>query len=177
MSKKPAKPKVKKAPAPKAKNASAKTVIMFGLDKDRKPHAARFIGENEAILAKAAATMGLRLAVPTAQKHFEIVNKLPAGRIHATGDGLVPNVDQQLYEQINSLVGGEPGAISASLPTSAAQLAPGHVVIAQATVEDGWWPAVIIKRSADTVALKWRDHPGEAEIVRPISSLALLSLD
>src|SRR2546430_260070 len=118
MSKKPTKPKTKKP--------VTKTVIMFGLDKDRKPHAARFAGENEALLAKAAAAMGMRLAIPVTKKHFEIVNKLPVGKIHATGSGLVPNVDQPLYDQINLLVGGEPGAISASLPKSSAQLAPGH---------------------------------------------------
>ena len=173
MSKKPTKTSTKK---PVAKTAT-KTVIMFGLDKDRKPHAARFSGENEALLAKAAGIMGMRLAVPATKKHFEIVNKLPVGKIHATGSGLVQTVDQQVYDQIVSLVGGEPGAISASLPKSAAQLAPGHLVIAQASVEDGWWPAVVIKRSSEAVTLKWRDFPGEPEMVRPISALALLNTD
>lgn len=159
MSKKPTKPKPRRP--------GSKTIIMFGLDKDRKPHAARFTGENEALLAKAAGVMGMRLAVPATKKHFEIVNKLPVGKIHATGNGLVPSIDQQLYDQISSLVGGEPGAIAASLPKSLAQLSPGHLVIAQATVEDGWWPAIITKRSGETVTLKWRDYPGESEIVGP----------
>jgi hypothetical protein len=167
----------KKAARPRAKQPTSKTHIMFGLDKDRKPHAARFTGENEALLAKAAGSMGMRVAVPSTKKHFEIANKLPLGKIHATGSSLVPNVDQQLYDQISSLVGGEPGIISTSLPRSAAQLAPGHLVIAQATIEDGWWPAIIIKRSAEAVTLKWRDFPGEPEIVRPISALALLTTD
>lgn len=169
MSKKPTKTSTRKP--------ITKTVIMFGLDKDRKPHAARFTGENEALLAKAAGVMGMRLGVPGTKKHFEIVNKLPVGKIHATGNGLVPTVEQQLYDQIISLVGGDPGAISPSLPKSSAQLAPGHLVIAQATVEDGWWPAIIVKRSSEAVTLKWRDFPGEPEIVRPISALALLNTD
>ena len=170
MSKKPTTKPVTKKPA-------TKTVIMFGLDKDRKPHAARFTGENEALLAKAAGAMGMRLALPVTKKHFETVNKLPVGKIHATGSGLVPNIEQPLYDQIILLVGGEPGAISASLPRSPAQLAPGHLVIAQATVEDGWWPAIIIKRSTDAVTLKWRDFPSEPEVIRPISALALLNAD
>lgn len=169
MSKKPIKQK--------PRTPASKTVIMFGIDKDRKPHAARFTGENEALLAKAAGVMGMRLAVPVTKKHFEIVNKLPIGKINATGNGLVPNVDQPLYDQIVSLVGGESGAISPALPKSSAQLAPGHLVIAQATVEDGWWPAIIVKRSGETVTLKWRDYPSESEIVRPISALALLNAD
>ena len=167
----------KKAVKPKAKQPAPKTLIMFGLDKDRKPHAARFSGENEALLAKAAGSMGMRLAVPSTKKHFEIANKLPLGKIHATGSGLVPIVDQQLYDQIGSLVGGDTGVITASLPKSATQLAPGHLVIAQATVEDGWWPAVVLKRSNDAVTLKWRDFPGEPEIIRPIGALALINAD
>ncbi|MBR0939239.1 hypothetical protein [Bradyrhizobium jicamae] len=161
----------------KANKPAGKTVIMFGLDKDRKPQAARFTGENEALLARAAATKGLRLAVPATRRHFEVVNKLPAGRLHANGNGLVPNVDQHLYDQINSLVGGDPGTISASPPKSWAQLAPGHLVIARATADEGWWPAIITKRSNDTLTLKWRDYPSESEIVRPVSSVALLNND
>ncbi|WP_166308728.1 hypothetical protein [Bradyrhizobium sp. 2S1] len=167
----------KKPTRPKAKKPSAKTIIMFGLDKDRKPHAARFIGENEALLARAAGAMGLRLAVPVTGKHLEIANKLPAGRIHATGNGLVPNIDQQTYDQINTLVGGEPSTISAVLPKTWSQLAPGHLVIAQDTVDDGWWPAIITKRSNDMLTLKWRDYPSASEFVRPVSSVALLNSD
>lgn len=89
----------------------------------------------------------------------------------------MPNVDQPLYDQINSLVGGDPGAISASLPKSSAQLAPGHLVIAQDTVGDGWWPAIVTKRSNDIVTLRWRDFPGESEVIRPISAVALLNAD
>ncbi|MBR0795649.1 hypothetical protein JQ615_09640 [Bradyrhizobium jicamae] len=161
----------------KAKTPAGKTVIMFGLDKDRKPLAARFTAENEALLARAALTKGLRLAVPATKKHFEVVNKLPAGRLHASGNSHVPSVDQHLYDQINSLVGGDPGTISAPPSKSWAQLAPGHLVIAQATADDGWWPAIITKRSNDTLTLKWRDYPSESEIARPVSSVALLNND
>lgn len=177
---KTSRPATSKTPRPvtsKPPRPATRTVVIFGLDKERKPHAARFTGENDALLAKAAAVMGMRLAVPVSKRHFEIVGKLPAGKIHATGDGLVPNVDQPLYDQIISLVGGDPGAITASLPKSPAQLAPGHLVIAQATVEDGWWPAIVIKRSSEAVTLRWRDFPGEPELVRPISALALLNTD
>ena len=169
MSKKPTKATPKKP--------ALKTAIMYGLDKDNKPHAARFTGENEALLAKAAAVMGLRLAVPVTKKHLEITSKLPAGKIHATGNGLVPIVDQSIYDQIVSLVGGQPGAISSALPKSPSQLAPGHLVIAPASLEDGYWPAIIIKKTNDAVTLRWRDFPGEPEIVRPISALALLNSD
>ena len=170
MSKKPTKSTTKT----KVQKPATRTVIMFGLDKERKPHAARFTGENDALLAKAAAAMGMRLAVPVSKKHFEIVSKLPDGKIHATGNGLVPNVDQKLYDQINSLVGGETGTISPSLPKSWTDLIPGHLVLAQDGLEDGWWEAIVTKKSADALTLRWRDYPGQPEFVRPIAAVALL---
>lgn len=174
MSKKPTKSKTPRPATSKTPRPATRTVVMFGLDKERKPHAARFTGENDALLAKAAAIMGMRLAVPVTKKHFEVVSKLPAGKIHATGNGLVPSVDQTLYDQINSLVGGEPGVISQSLPKSWAELAPGHLVLAQDGVDDGWWEAIITKKSADALTLRWRDYPGQSELVRPIEAVALL---
>lgn len=147
---------------------------MFGLDKERKPHAARFTGENDALLAKAATVMGMRLAVPVTRKHFEVVGKLPVGKIHATGNGLVPSVDQKQYEQIISLVGGEPGVISHALPKSWTELVPGQLVLAHWGIEDGWFEAVISKKATDSVTLRWRDYPSEPEFVRPIGALALL---
>ena len=59
MSKKPAKPKPQKKPAARGHT----TVALYGLDEDNKPRAARFIDENEALLTKAAAAMGMRLAI------------------------------------------------------------------------------------------------------------------
>ena len=177
MAKTSSKSKPRKPTPSRTTKVTAKTLIMFGLDKDRKPHAAQFTGENEALLAKAASSMGMRLAVPSSKKHFEVVHKLPLGKIHSTGSGLVPIVDQQLYDQIATLVGGDSGVISASLPKSPAQLAPGHLVLAQESIEDGWWCAVIIRRSNDAATLKWRDFPSEPEFIRPISALAFLCTD
>ncbi|MEH2489459.1 hypothetical protein [Bradyrhizobium sp. AZCC 2230] len=174
MSRKPTKSKTPMHAKSKTPRPQTRTVVMFGLDKERKPHAARFSGESDALLSKAAATMGMRLAVPISKKHFEVVSKLPAGKINATGNGLVPSVDQKLYDQINSLVGGETGAISPSLPKSWTELAPGHLVLAQDGVEDGWWEATITKRSADALTLRWRDYPGQSEFIRPIGAVALL---
>lgn len=177
MSKKPTKSRASRPATSKTPRPASRTVIMFGLDKERKPHAARFTGENDALLAKAAVAMGMRLAVPVTKKHFELVNKLPVGKVHATGSGLVPSIDQKLYDQINAIVGGETGSISSSLPKSWKELVPGHVVLAQDGLEDGWWEAIITKKSADALTLRWRDYPGQSEFVRPITAVALLNAD
>ena len=172
MSKKPPKSKTPKPPA-KTRN----TIVLFGLDEDSKPRAARFAEENDALLAKAAAAMGLRLAIPETSQHFELVNKLPVGRLYATGKGFVPNVSKEVYDQIVTAVGGEPGAISTVLPKSWDDVAPGHLVVAQDSVANGWFPAVVTKRHDDTLTLKWRDYPAQPEVIRPITAVALLKTD
>lgn len=177
MSKRPTKFKAPKPATSKTPRAKTRTVIMFGVDKERKPHAARFTGEIDAVLARAAAAMGMRLAVPVTKKHFEVVGKLPVGKLHATGNGLVPNVDQKVYDEIIAMVGGDSGLISSTLPKSWKELVPGHVVLAQDGLEDGWWEAIITKKSADALTLRWRDYPGQSEFVRPIAAVALMNTD
>ena len=167
MSKRPTKPTAKKP--------TGKTVIMFGL-KDSKPHAARFVGENDTVLAKAAALMGMRLAIAQTKAHFALAGKLPAGKINATGNGLVPIIAQQIYDEINSAVGGEAG-VSKPLPKSWSELAPGHLVLAQQTLGDGFCEAIITKRANDTVTLRWRDFPGLPEFIQPVGAVGLFKPD
>ena len=153
----------------------AETLVLFGVDENGKPRAARFPEDNAELVSKAARAMGLRLGIATTTEHFEVVKKLPVGRLYATGKGFVPNVRQDLYDKINALVGGEPGPISTKLPNSWGELAPGHLVIAQDLVADGWWEAVVTKRQDDMLTLKWRDYPSQAEFVRHAKAVALLN--
>ena len=124
MSQKPIKPK-----APKTR--LSRVIVLFGLDEEGKPRAARFPDDDPALISKAAQALGLRVGIATKGPHFEIVQKLPIGRIYATGNGSVPKVAQEVYDQLNAIVGGEPGAISPTIPKSWDELAPGHLVLAQ----------------------------------------------
>ena len=171
----PKKPTKAKAKAPTTK--LTKAIVLFGLDEDGKPRAARFMDDQEDLVAKAAQAMGLRLGVATTAEHFKIVGELPVGRIHATGKGAVSNVRQDLYDKLNALVGGEPGPISTALPKSWDEVAPGHLVIAQESITDGWFEAIVTKRDGDTITVKWRDYPSLPEFVRPIKAVALLNSD
>ena len=174
MSKKPTKPK-----APKTAPKLSKVIVLFGLDEEGKPRAARFPDDDPALIAKAALALGLRVGIATEPSHFKVVQKLPIGRIHATGNGSVPKVAQDLYDQINALVGGEPGIISTTLPKSWDELAPGHLVLARDSdsVADGWWEAVVTKRDGDVLTLIQRDYPGNGEFTRPLKAVALLNSD
>jgi len=50
----------------------------------------------------------------------------------------------------------------------------GHLVIAQANAEDGWWEAVVIAREGDMLTMRWRDYPGYPKFVQHRTAVALL---
>jgi hypothetical protein len=65
----------------------AKVYILFGADEYAKPRAARFSAfsaEDAALLAKAAASLHVRLVKVTNPDLAEVAPKLPAGRLHAS---------------------------------------------------------------------------------------------
>jgi hypothetical protein len=185
MSKKPIKPKAPKTPkALKGKSPTAtspkttkSTVVLFGLDETDKPRGARFEGQDEALLSRMAKGMGLRIGTPHAPHQFAVTSKLPKGDVHATGLKAVPQIALDLYEKLNALVGGETGAISTTQPKTWADAEPGQLVIAQDSLADGWWPAVIIRREEDAIVIKWRDFPGQGEFIRDVNAVALLKND
>jgi hypothetical protein len=159
----------------------AKAYILAGADEYAKPRAARFSGEDPALLAKAAETMHLRLVEITEPEVAEIAALLPAGRLHANGKGLVPYVKGAIYsELLFAALAPLPPQINADplpqdLPRTWDDLAPGHLVIAKESLELGWWEAVVIERTGDLVTVKYRDYPQYPPLVRHRSVVALIS--
>jgi hypothetical protein len=184
----------KKPPAKRTKSASqtapmkksaptklrVKSYILLGADEYAKPRAARFTGEDPALLAKAAETMHLRLVEITEPEVAEIAALLPAGRLHANGKGLVPYVKGDVYTELmcTALTSKPPQAnpdpAPQDLPRSWDDLAPGHLVIAKESLELGWWEAVVIERTGDLVMVKYRDYPQYPPLVRHRSVIALI---
>lgn len=169
MSKKKAQPK----PYERIKK-NTPLVILFGLDEKEQPRGAQFKSSDEALLTRMATGLGLRMGIAHAAHHLAVATQLPKGDVHATGHKAVPTIPLDLYEKLNALVGGETGAISTALPASHDKIEPGHLVIAQDSVADGYWPAVVIKRHENNLVMKWRDFPGQGEFIRAINSVALL---
>ena len=159
----------------------AKAYILAGADEYAKPRAARFSGEDPALLAKAAETMHLRLIEITEPEVAEIAALLPAGRLHANGKGLVPYIKGEVYsELLFAALAPLPPQINADptpkdLPRTWDDLAPGHLVIAKESLELGWWEAVVVERSGDLVTVKYRDYPQYPPLVRHRSVVALIS--
>jgi hypothetical protein len=159
---------------------SRKSHILLGTDEYAKPRAARFTGEDPALLAKAAETMHLRLVEITEPEVAEIAALLPAGRLHANGKGLVPYVKGDVYTELMCAALAtkppqpNPDPAPQDLPRTWDDLAPGHVVIARESLELGWWEAVVIGRNGDLVTIKYRDYPQYPPLVRHRSVIALI---
>jgi hypothetical protein len=185
--------------------AEQSDVVLFGLDETGKPRAARFSGEHTDLAAKAAGLMNLTICHANSAELATIAQQLPAGRIHANGRGLVPNVRRDLYDKLIEASGparktnsdnqgaGRPadGPTEISAPNSLDPTSPapniaqgyprdwddisvGHLVIAQANAEEGWWEAIVIASEGDTLTMRWRDYPGYPKLVQHRTAVALL---
>jgi hypothetical protein len=171
----------KKSQPPKPR---AKVYILFGADEYAKPRAARFSAfsaEDTALLAKAAASLHVRLVEVTNPDLAEVAPKLPAGRLHANGKGLVPYIKGDLYlDLIAANLNGDdpptsPDPTPQEIPGSWDEIGPGHVVIAKETSECGWWDAVVVERTGDLVTVRYRDYPDCPSMIRHRSAIALIS--
>jgi hypothetical protein len=172
-------------PTPTKKSTPAqpptKSYILLGADEYAKPRAARFSGEDPALLAKAAEAMHLRLVEITEPDVAEIAALLPAGRLHASGKGLVPYIKGEVYTELMYAAlppkppQPNPDPAPQDLPRSWDDLAPSLVVIAKESLELGWWEAIVVERTGDLVTVKYRDYPQYPPLVRHRSVVALIS--
>jgi hypothetical protein len=74
-----------------------RTFVLFGADEFAKPRAAKFAADGKELLVKA---LNLRLVEVTTPDMAAIAAKLPTGRLHATGGGLVPHIKDSLYLEL-----------------------------------------------------------------------------
>ena len=158
--------------------AAAGKIVVFGLDSNWRPHAAWF-PHTQADQARAAANQ-LRLNVIEVAngRAAELVAKLPAGQIHAAGPAMVPPVREDLYEKVVATInphgeaGQEPGeTIATDMPTSYWDaIKPGHLVLSQESLIDGWYEAIVVSRTGDKLTLRSRDYPGYPKFTVPVTT-------
>jgi hypothetical protein len=161
-------------------------LIVLGFDEQQKPRGAKFVDAKPDLVTKAADLMGLKVYEASPPEVAELAKKLPAGRLYANGRGFVPNIRQSLYSDLVvalALEGqaalsknGDNGSLPAArgLPRSWDDIAPGHLVIAQESLEYGWWEAIVLDRKGDSFTLRYRDYPHLPKFVRHLSSIALM---
>ena len=163
-------------------------LILHSSEENDKPRAAYFSEDQATAATKLAGKMGFGLIRLTTPEQVEVARLLEAGKVFVSGKGAVPHVSVELYAKVEALVGfqASPERQSASpaaetsatsndgtgLPTTAERQMPilgfatswtnlsvGQLVIAQESLDDGWWEAVVVKRDEDLVTLRWRDYP------------------
>ena len=167
----------------KAKADASAKVVVFGLDSNWRPRAAWF-PQIQADQARTAANQ-LRLNVIEVANGSaaDLVTKLPAGQIHAAGPAMVPPIREDLYEKVIATINphGEAGkesgeAITPDFPSTYWDaIKPGHVVLAQDSLIQGWYEAVVVGRTADKLTLRCRDYPGYPKFTVPVMTVALVN--
>ena len=163
-------------------------LLVLGFDEQQKPCGARFIGAKPDLVAKAAQLMGLEVYKTTSPDVAEVAKKLPLGQLYANGRGFVPNVRQTLYSDVIVALAAEPQQaavgtdddkasipVARGLPRSWDEIAPGHLVIAQESLVNGWWEAIVLDRKDDLLTLRFRDYPRLPKFFRHRSAVALMS--
>jgi hypothetical protein len=166
-----------------SKTEEKEYLVIAGILKDGKPHAARFPASEQAAVRKAAQQLNLRPAKAVGEAALKLVRKLPEGKIFAAGKALVPFVKVDLYNELLKVVTFEaesdpPAPQTAQSksangsdkdkPEAPAQdlwlaIKVGSVVLCR-YVEDGepgWWESVVhsISKDGDELTVRWRDYP------------------
>ena len=126
-------------------------LLVLGFDEQQKPCGARFVGAKPDLVAKAAQLMGLKVYKPNSPEAADVAKKLPVGQLYATGRAFVPHVRQSLYSEVIVALAAEPEQaavgpdddqastpLARGLPGSWDEIAPGHLVIAQESLANGW---------------------------------------
>ena len=179
-------------PTPKSNAAAekaekAQTLIVLGYDDQHKPRGARFQGAETKIVTAAAKAMGLNVYEAASEDLADLARKLPVGRLYSNGKGFVPNVRESLYSQCIASLAVEPQAAignhdephlpiaAAGLPKTWDDIGPGQLVIAQESLENGWWEAIVLNRQGDMLSLRFRDYPKLPKFVRHRAAVALIS--
>ena len=76
------------------------TLVVFGLDPEDKPRAARFAEPDAELAIKAAALLGYRVARTS---DAEVIEALPEGDVFARGNDFVRRVSRSIFDTIIAL--------------------------------------------------------------------------
>ena len=65
--------------------------------------------------------------------------------------------------------------VARGLPRNWDEIAPGHLAVAQESLANGWWEAIVIERKGDMLTLRFRDYPRLPKFFRHCTAIALMS--
>jgi hypothetical protein len=172
-----------KVTQPTTAKCSPSPLVLFGIDSRGKPKAARFGREHASLAIKAATQLHLNVLASNDPKVAEIAARLPVGRVHATGRTFVPFLRRDLYDKLVAAApngnlhqpptlppaGGASGNAAESRPAGSPPNLPRNwheiglddLVVAQQSLEDGWYEAIVTEANGELLTLRWRDYPRE----------------
>lgn len=174
-------------------------LFVVGLDLDNKPRGGRFDNVDDRVVS-VALDLGLAAVVKASTEFAQVAQKLPAGRLYASGKAFIPAIKEALLTELMTILrkpgdaseayrlenrptkkdGGAPSVqckspITSGLPRSWQEIEVGHMVLAHEGYEDGWWEAVVVKREDDILTLRYRDAPKLPTFVRHLNTVALVN--
>jgi len=92
------------------------TLVVFGLDPEGKPRAARFAEPDAKLAVKAAALLGYR-AVHISDT--EIIEALPDGNVFARGNGFIGRVSRSVFDKLTAVAGKDQDEALGAAPEKA----------------------------------------------------------
>src|SRR3954447_25385612 len=159
-------------------------VIVFGFSEHRIPQASWFSEAEAALATRAARLMGLRVLRIENEAHRELAARLRQGQVYAADRTFAPAVQREIFDALCELAGpvGAPSPVeitagkdeAASRPASWDEIEIGNLVIAQESLEDGWWEAIVVAIVNDQLVLRWRDYARMPCVRRARLEVALL---
>jgi hypothetical protein len=91
-------------------------LVVFGLDPEGKPRAARFAEPDAELAVKAASLLGYR-AVRISDA--EIIEALPEGDVFARGNGFIGRVSRSAFEKLTAVAGKDQAGEADAAPEKA----------------------------------------------------------
>jgi hypothetical protein len=175
-------------------------LFVLGLDLDDKPRGGRFDKVDDRIV-NAALDLGLAAVISASAEFAEAGQKLPVGRLYASGKSFIPAIKETLLTELMTILrkpgdgsqsyrlenrptkksdGEEPAVrcrspITSGLPRTWEEVNVGHLVLAHESYDDGWWEAVVLKREDDILTLRYRDAPKLPTFIRHLNTVALIN--
>jgi hypothetical protein len=176
---------LQQADEPRAKKPdTGPAVIVFGYNEHRIPQASWFSEAEAALATRAARLMGLRVLRIENEAHRELAARLRQGQVYAADRTFAPAVQREIFDALCELAGpvGAPSPVeitagkdeAASRPASWDEIEIGNLVIAQESLEDGWWEAIVVAIENDQLVLRWRDYARMPCVRRGRLDVALL---
>lgn len=103
-----------------------------------------------------------------------------AGQAGEGATGLQPDAAQAAPDDRPPVTGPSepevhPLKVAYGRPIDWQAVTKGDLVLAQESLSDGWWEAVIVELEGDVITLQWRDYPRLPKFLRHREGLALIN--